>query len=235
MIIPARFNGPPTSGNGGYTAGTMATEYAAHHGQPDGLEVTLRYPPPLDTRFEVRTEAAPVLDGMAVPIMRAFHGDTLIAEATMNAVADDEVVAGVSASEAAERSATYLGFNAHPFPTCYVCGPQRDDGLRIFPGRVGDGRTAAPFVVPADVSTEVMWAALDCPGGWAVHQELRAYVLGRMAARVDALPAPGETCVAMGELLGEDGRKAHVRTSVYSAAGELLATARATWIALPPS
>jgi hypothetical protein len=92
--------------------------------------------------------------------------------------------------------------------------------------------TAAPFVVPTDVSPVVMWAALDCPGGWAVPLEDRAYVLGRIAARIDALPQPGERCVAVGLLLGEDGRKAHVRSSLYGSSGALLATARATWIAI---
>ena len=46
--------------------------------------------------------------------------------------------------EAVAASATYPGFSAHPFPTCFVCGPERaeGDGLRLFPGRLPDGRTA---------------------------------------------------------------------------------------------
>ncbi len=35
-----------------------------------------------------------------------------------------------------------------------------------------------------------MWAALDCPGGWAVPLEGRPYVLGALAVRVDSLPEP---------------------------------------------
>lgn len=78
----------------------------------------------------------------------------------------------------------------------------------------------------------LIWAVLDCPGGWTVPQEERAHVLGRLAARVDALPAPGDQCVVMGLLLGRDGRKASVRTTLYSPTGTVLATARATWIEL---
>ena len=37
----------------------------------------------------------------------------------------------------------------------------------------------------------------------------------------------------MGRLLGSEGRKAMVATTLYSPAGELLAHAQATWIAIP--
>jgi hypothetical protein len=43
MIIPARFNGPPGSGNGGYSAGLFAGGARC--------EVTPRVPPPLDTHY----------------------------------------------------------------------------------------------------------------------------------------------------------------------------------------
>jgi hypothetical protein len=74
---------------------------------------------------------------------------------------------------------------------------------------------------------------MDCPGGWAIGLEDRPYVLGRLAARVDALPAAGDGCVVMGALVAEDGRKAHVLSTVYGSDGAVLALARATWIALP--
>src|SRR5690606_16223453 len=98
------------------------------------------------------------------------------------------------------------GFTTHPFPTCFVCGPERaeGDGLRLFPGRLPGGRTATPFRVPAEVTPEIVWASLDCPGGWAVPQEGRPYVLGRLAARVESLPGPGQRCVVVGAITGED-------------------------------
>jgi hypothetical protein len=131
---------------------------------------------------------------------------------------------------------TYPGFAAHPFPTCFVCGPERPpgDGLRLFPGRLPDGRTAAPWIVPDDIEPTLVWAALDCPGGWAIPMEDRPYVLGRMSGRVDALPAAGDGCVVMGALVSEEGRKAHVITTVYSPDGTVLALSAATWIAVPP-
>ena len=51
MIIAGRFNGPDGSGNGGYSAGLFALAASGGHG--DGVEVTLRLPPPLDTPLEL--------------------------------------------------------------------------------------------------------------------------------------------------------------------------------------
>ena len=78
----------------------------------------------------------------------------------------------------------------------------------------------------------MVWAALDCPGGWAVPMEERLYVLGQMAARIDRVPEPGSECVVVGQLVDDTGRKAQAHTSLYSSSGELLATARATWISI---
>lgn len=80
-----------------------------------------------------------------------------------------------------------------------------------------------------------VWAALDCPGGWSVIAPGRPYVLGRIAARVDALPRPGDDCVVTGVTVDVEGRKARVHTSLYGPDGTLLACARATWVALPPA
>jgi hypothetical protein len=34
--------------------------------------------------------------------------------------------------QAVEASRSYLGFHTHSFPGCFVCGPARPGGLRIF-------------------------------------------------------------------------------------------------------
>ncbi len=223
MIIDARYNGPADTGNGGYSAGLLATQLS---GASAGVEVTLRRPPPLGTELTLRD-----LDGG----LAAFHGDDLIATARPAPLDPGEVVAAVPFGQAAEVSPSYRGFVAHPFPGCFVCGPDRvpGDGLRLFPGLLADGRTATPFVAPADVDPVLVWAALDCPGGWAVPMQARPYVLGRMTASVRATPTPGERCVVMGQMTREAGRKADVRTTLYSGTGAVLAQARATWIAIP--
>lgn len=216
MRIGKRFNGPPSSGNGGWSAGLFAVEAGARVGGP-AFEVTLRVPPPLDT--ELALSDGSVLDG-----------ETLVATVTEVAgVIPDVGPVDRATAESAARA--YPGFTRHPFPACYVCGPERPDGLRIFPGPLPDGRTAAPWVVPAAVDLPVVWAALDCPGGWTALQNGRTYVLGRIAVSTGALPEPGSVCVVVGEATGFSGRKATVLSTVHSSTGVRLATARATWIA----
>jgi hypothetical protein len=224
LIIPPKFNGPPDSANGGYTAGMLARYVAA----PAGAVVTLRQPPPLATPLDVNTT-----DGA----IEVYDGDRLIASAAPVPEPLTEVVPPASWADAMSVTGSYPGLAAHPFPTCFVCGPQRPpgDGMRLFPGRLPDGRLAAPWIVPEDIESTLMWAALDCPGGWAAQLEERPYVLGRLAARVDALPTAGAGCVVMGALVAREGRKAHVLSTVYGPDGAVLALARATWIALNPA
>ena len=53
----------------------------------------------------------------------------------------------------------------------------------------------------------LVWAALDCPGGWAADLPGRPMVLGRMALqRYDPL-AVGEPHVVTGQVLATEGRK----------------------------
>jgi hypothetical protein len=220
MQIPARYNGPPGSGNGGWSAGAFAVSSGfTLGGRP--LEVTLRKPPPLDTPLTVADGSVHDPDGVLIAQVGAAGGV-------------GEPVAPASYDEAAAVSRAYPGFTSHPFPTCYVCGPDRTDGLRLFPGFLSDERSAAPWTVPADVAVETVWAALDCPGGWSALHTGRTFVLGRIAAEVHALPEPGSDCVVVGRADAIEGRKAFTSSTVYSPDGDPLATARATWIQLGP-
>lgn len=111
----------------------------------------------------------------------------------------------------------------------------RDDGsgLAIHPGPVPgrDGLVATTWLA-RDVSPEVVWASIDCPGAYAAGDPGRGeVVLGRMSARIDRLPEEGEPCVVVGWPLGEDGRKLFAGTAVYGRDGTPLAVARQVWIA----
>lgn len=214
LIVDRKHNGPPGSGNGGWTSGLIAA--CVTTGVP---EVMLRKPPPLDTPMIVAD--GKVLDPGGVVIATVVGRDVEI-----------PAVPGVGFEAAESATLRYPGHGEHHFPTCFVCGPEREDGLRIFPGRLGDGRTAAIFDTPADVEAATIWAALDCPGGWTVIEGDHPWVLGRIAAIIDELPKHGERCVVMGQAVSRSGRKAVVRTSLYGNAGDLLARAEATWIAL---
>ena len=95
MRIDARFNGPPTSGNGGWSAGSFAVAAgAAGPGVP--FEVTLRLPPPLETDLAVA-------DG------KVTHGSTLVAEIRAGGEAGDGVP-GVDLSVATAAARDYAGF-----------------------------------------------------------------------------------------------------------------------------
>ena len=219
ILIPRRFRGPSDSGNGGYVCGLLAAFVEA-----DAVEVTLRRPPPLDQQLVVVQE-----QGRA----RLLDGELLVAEAVA-ADLELEVPVAVSWDDAVAASARYVGFEEHAFPECFVCGPAREpgDGLRIFAGAVEGvaGVVAAPWVARA-VAPEIVWAAIDCPGAFAVGVSARGEtVLGRMTGRVVALPAEGERCVSIGWPLGEDGRKLYAGTALLSEAGDVLALARQTWI-----
>jgi hypothetical protein len=147
------------------------------------------------------------------------------------------------ARDAAESaSASYLGFTHHFFATCFCCGPARDvgDGLRIFPGVVNGTLLAAPWrpadhVREATVPTEIVWAALDCPGIWAhifasTGSTGEKAVTGSMTVlQVGPIPA-GETAVVVAWPIGRDGRKVHVGSAVASERGDVIAVARQTLI-----
>ena len=51
MTIPRRFRGPPNSGNGGYVCGMLGRQIAG------AAEVTLRAPPPLETKLDLVEES----------------------------------------------------------------------------------------------------------------------------------------------------------------------------------
>jgi hypothetical protein len=219
ILIERRFRGPLGSANGGYASGRLASFV-------DGpAEVTLRLPPPLDRPLQVER----VGEGV-----RLLDDEALVAEAKP-ATVDLEAPAPPSFEEA-QAAALPDGDLDSPFPECFVCGAHRPvgDGLRIFAGPLGDGRVAATWIPgESHEAPEFVWAALDCPGAYAGGfgvGERGTLVLGRLGARVDALPQAGERCVVLGWPLGEEGRKVYAGTALYGEGGGVLGVARATWI-----
>jgi hypothetical protein len=212
--IDRRFNGPPDSGNGGVSCGLLA----AYVDAPE-VEVTLRRPPPLEVDLTVTSG-------------ELYDRDLLIATAVPGSVTVDPP-APVSVDEAAAAEQRFAGLVEHPFPGCFVCGTDRPapDGLGVRPGRVAAGLVASRWT-PGSAEPFLVWAALDCPGGWASEVAGRPMVLGRMALRRVHDPRPGEPQVVMGWVVGSEGRKTFSGTALYDAAGALLAVAQQTWIAL---
>jgi hypothetical protein len=225
LTVAARFCGPPTSANGGYFAGLVATLAART------LTVRLRKPPPLDRAFAV----APAGEAG----LQVLEGTELIGEATP-AVLDLPVPRRPHYLEAVEASRRYAGFRYHRFPSCFVCGTQRarGDGMRIFAGSIPElGVVAAPWVPDASldrgdgkVRAEFMSAALDCPGYYAVAPDDRMMLLAEFTAHVDRLVHIGESCTVIGWELGTNGRKHEAGTALFDGRSELCGRARAVWI-----
>ncbi len=227
LTIPARFNGPPTSANGGYTCGRVAELVGG-----EVVEVSLRSPPPLDTALAV------VRDGDRVELR---DGDTLVAEGGPSELLLDMPDA-VPASEvaAAQEEGRTLWARGHPFPTCVVCGPAREDGLGIFPsplpGRDGlFGACWTPDASAGDwVPIELVWGALDCPTSAPVANfgEGPAMVLASLTARLGCPIRPGEPHTILSWPLDEDGRKHWAAAALYDSEGVLTCASRALWIEL---
>ena len=223
VSIPGRFNGPLTSGNGGYCAGVFAGLI------PDPVaEVSLRRPVPLDTALEV----APGESGA----LQVLDGDALIAEARPAREVEVEVPAPVSVAEAREAATRYRGRADGPFCKCFICGRERPDAFGVFAGAVADRPlvaspwTPATWTAGADgvVAPEFVWSVLDCPTYFASYpDDLPLSVLARLTARLDGPVAAGEEHVVIAWPIEVDGRKRHAGSAVLTADGSVLAVARA--------
>jgi hypothetical protein len=225
--IAQRFRGPPGSGNGGYVAGVLA-ERLARVDEP--ITVRLLRPPPLDVRLEVR----PTADGG----VNLVHGEDVLVCAAPGTL-DLEAPEPPAFVTAVEISRSFPGLERHPFPGCFVCGPAREhgDGLRILPGAWCDDVVAAPWVPDATldrgdgrVRREHVWAALDCPGYFAVAPHGRPMLLGQITAQLGRALRIGEPSVVVGWSVATQRRKHRAGTAVFGADGEPCGLAEAVWI-----
>ena len=230
VTIPARFNGPPGSGNGGYTCGLVAGLVGA-----EVASVALRAPSPLERPLDVAREGERV---------ELRDGATAVAEGAPAELVLD-VPDAVSPARAAEASAAgSAGWAAnHPFPTCVVCGPARTpgDGMRLFPAPL-DGDLHATAWRPDDsvgdghgrVRPECVWAALDCPTSAPVANFGTGppVVLANLTARLGRAVRVDEPHAIVSWPLRVDGRKRHAAAALFDSQGRVLGAARALWIEL---
>lgn len=233
LEVPSRFNGPPSSGNGGYSSGIFAALF-------DGpCAVSLRRPVPLDRPLEVEPA-----NGLASGIADEPAGDgtlrvTVAGELIAEAVAAPEPAPwpGPAVDIEAARDATsrFVPPPSGFFDLCFVCGRARHDGFCVFPGPIVqndfDRVVASPWTPPswaADeggaVLPEHVWAALDCPGYFALHgADGRLAFLARQQSTIRTPPRAGVEYVAVGIALERSGRKGTAATAILDADGEVLA------------
>ena len=237
VVIEKRFCGPPKSANGGYVCGLLAAHIDGN------AEITLLAPPPLDQRLDI------VAGEHDVELRKQ---ETILARGRRVRIDVPEIpIVGFSEAQDAVRRSSY-DESSHPLPTCFVCGPARveGDGLRIIPAPLPPrpdcktGTLAAPWVPYPDlaaedgaVAAEFVWAALDCPTGFAGvgarHLGMtgtETILLGRMSARIERRPCPGDQCIIVAWPTGRDGRKLFASGALLGSNGDILAVAQATWV-----
>jgi hypothetical protein len=225
IVVRRRFHGPPDSGQGGYVCGLFGG------GIPGAAEVSLRMPPPLE-----RPLAVEHADGGRRVL---YDGDAIVAKASPSEL-DLRPPPAVGLEAAAAAVPGYTGFEWHAFPTCFACGPDREeaDGLRLFPGPVtGRDVVACPWRPDAGladargmVRPEFVWAALDCPTAFACDQRRVPMVLARLTARIDGDVQAASPHVVMAWPLRHDGRKHEAACVICTPDAEVLACSRALWI-----
>ncbi len=226
VVLDGFFRGPPTSANGGYAAGVTARLLR------EPARVSLPKPPPIGRPLTARRVESGV---------KIFDGDEVVLVAKPRGQLDVRVP---DINPAAARTAVAIPeiLANHAAPTCVVCGPGRADGFRIFPGSLGPGLVATSWRVPsiecqegAEVSSPILWAALDCPGGWCFEGAHVEFVPVVVSQSVDILKPihAGEEVIIVGWKTGRAERTLSACTAVLDPEGGPLAVSKQTCIAVP--
>lgn len=224
--------GPPGFGNGGWVSGLLVErldDLVPDRGDATSATVRLTAPTPLNRslRWEV--------DGtVADPDEIAVH--LLAEEALLGTVhpSDElsmEVPAPVTLAEARSAAAAF-DRAGHPFPGCYVCGPDAADGLHVYASPVPSrpGLFASPVTLTEGGFPPVL-AALDCPGAFAAGVTEAPLLLGTFRVTVHDEAPLGRELVVTAWSTGREGRKRWSGTALHDG-DRLIASAAATWIAV---
>ena len=230
IVIGRQFRGPPNSGNGGYVCGVLAK------GLQGPVTAMLRAPPPLDVDLELEArDGAATLRGEA---------DVLIGQAASATQALPQAPPAPSLEAARAAGARSLAFEREVHPPCFTCGVTREDGLRVLPGQL---EGAAPGVVAcvwtpdaafaeADgaIPSEIVWAALDCPGifSWIETEGRPGGLLGTMTGEVTGAVRAGQDYIVLAWPIEASGRKKVSGVALYDAQGRVMARGHQVWITL---
>ncbi|MEU5762973.1 hypothetical protein [Nocardia sp. NPDC047648] len=228
FTVPGHVRGYPGVAFGGYVAGLLAAA-------SDAAQVRV------DFRRAVSVDSPVVLtaDGSGGASLTDQEG-TVLAEASESMVT---VTPRPAPAWAEARAATATADVLRKMSHCYGCGaacaPGR--GLRLSPwampthDMVVAAWTPDPLLGGPDgfLSTENVWAALDCPGGWAAMalRDLRpgAVTAALTATRFEPVRA-GDSYLSYGWPISATGRKHTVGVALARTDGTLCALAEALWI-----
>lgn len=228
FTVPPHVRGYPGVAFGGYVAGVLAAASGATQVRVDFRRGVL-----------VDTPVVLAADGSGGASFTDLDG-AILAEASPSAVT---VTPRPAPTWEQARTASATAGALRKMSHCYGCGtacaPGR--GLRLSPWAMSvhdmviaawtpDPRLAGP---DGCLSTENVWAALDCPGGWAA-MALRDLRPGAVTAALTATQfepvRAGDPYVSYGWPVSADGRKHMVGVALARADGTLCALAEALWI-----
>jgi hypothetical protein len=227
VTVKGRFCGSPNTASGGYIAGLLGRLV-------DGpARVSLELPVPVDhpLAIERRPEGGVALTDGVASFAHASPAPLQL-----------EPPAPVTYAEAEWASERYLGFTEHATPGCFVCGPAREwgDGLAIYPGPIPGRRlVAAPwapdptlFDKHGAVCPEFVWAALDCPSGFALLEAFgrRKVTLSHLTASLIRPLPVGARWIVMGWPFAAEGHSLLGASAIFSETGELHALAAAVLV-----
>ncbi|MEM9041035.1 MAG: hypothetical protein AAGD33_14145 [Actinomycetota bacterium] len=231
ITIAPHHNGPTGSGHGGVFAGRLA---ALVGGGP--VAVRLQRPVPLAT--ELLVEVAP--DGShAVRRADDDTGEVIATARRVDPLPDPAPGIGMLGDLRWVPGVPLARLETdHPCPTCFACGTERQDGLRLRPHLLGGVCVASwtpefPGVAAGDVVPDWMvWAALDCgSAGPALDLVVadQAILTGELIADVRWSARASTDLLLTSQVIDRDGRRTVTEVALL-AHDEVLAVARATWI-----
>lgn len=242
--VPARFRGPPESGNGGYVAGLLAEQFKNPPADMANaaVEVTLRAPTPLDRQMQL-------VQGDEERLLMIL-GETLIAEARWTSLEMDiprppdfaTVLAAQKDSPALQTDLSPLMAGRTGFhPICFCCGAEveADEGLHVYPAAVDgfDGVAAAwqPSLTFADeqgyLPERILWAGLDCPGQFAyLNAGIFTGLLGRISGRMLKPVLADQELVIISWRQEVQRSKHFAGTALFDEQGSLCGYTRQVWI-----
>ncbi|MFC9994946.1 PaaI family thioesterase [Nocardia sp. NPDC127526] len=230
LTIPDHIHGYPDIAFGGYVAGLLAA-----HSPADTVRVDFR------RALHVGKPVHLIESGGDRVALAAPDGSVLV-EASPSTLAITPPPAP-SWSVAKTATETALTSPKRQVTDCYGCGiacpPGR--GLRLFPWSTPDHDLIAAAWTPdpnladanGELPAEVVWSALDCPGGIAawVQSDMGqgAFTAALTATQLRPVLAGAEH-ISHAWAIHRDGRKHTVGVALSTADGELCALAEALWI-----
>ncbi|GEM30584.1 hypothetical protein NN3_15910 [Nocardia neocaledoniensis NBRC 108232] len=230
VTVPEHIHGYPQVAFGGYVAGMLARRSGAgtvrvdfRRAVPVGTPITLSVTEPghvalTDTDGTVLARSAPDGSSPTAPPPPSW-----------------------SAAKRAVEAA--LASRQRPVTDCYGCGVEcaPGHGLRLFPWPVPDRPVVAAAWTPdqgladdkGELPPEIVWSALDCPGGiaaWVFQDMARGAVTAALTATTYQPVLAGAEYLSHAWAIRSEGRKFTVGVALSTREGELCAAAEALWV-----